>query len=78
MWRRKHSLGSYKSMLKNTGHYIWTSHVQSKMQFYRLSESKVKQIIRHPERIEEGIVPDTVAVMKAAGTADMGDVSSVE
>lgn len=44
--------------------YIWTSHVQYKMKHYKMSETLVKRIIRHPDRVEEAIVPDLVAAMK--------------
>lgn len=46
----------------------WTSHVFMKMMQYGISESRIKRIIRYPKRIEEGIVPETVAVMQPAGT----------
>ncbi|MEK7076595.1 MAG: hypothetical protein AAB967_00020 [Patescibacteria group bacterium] len=39
-----------------------------KMQYYGISEGRVKRIIRFPNRYEEGIVPDTIAVMQPAGT----------
>jgi hypothetical protein len=54
--------------------YIWTAHAHNKMQFYRLSESRVKRIIRHPERIEEAIVPGLVAVMQPAGTTKYSEI----
>lgn len=38
------------------------------MKFYGLSESRIKRIIRFPKRIEEGIAPNTIAVMQPAGT----------
>lgn len=47
--------------------YSWTSHVFAKMMQYGISESRIKRIIRHPNRTEEGIVPETVAVMQPAG-----------
>jgi hypothetical protein len=34
------------------------------MQQYGISESRIKRIIRFPTRTEEGIVPQTVAVMQ--------------
>ena len=34
------------------------------MLFYRISEQKIKSILRSPDRKEEGIAPDTLAVMK--------------
>lgn len=46
----------------------WTSHSRYKMAFYRLSEGLVKRILRSPKRVEEGIAPDTVAMMQSAGT----------
>jgi hypothetical protein len=53
--------------LKNE-RYKWTKHVREKMKFYHLSEGRIKRIIRHPKRIEEGIAPQTVAVMQPATT----------
>jgi adenylate cyclase len=38
-----------------------------KMQYYGISEGRVKRIIRFPKRTEEGIVPDTVTVMQPSG-----------
>ena len=35
-----------------------------KMAFYRLSESRVKRVLRNPGRTEEGIAPDTNASMR--------------
>lgn len=49
---------------KNTERYQWTQHSIMKMQFYGLSEQKVLSIIRRPQRKEEGIVKNTVAVMQ--------------
>lgn len=48
----------------NVGAFVWTNHVKAKMKFYRLSESRVKRVVRHPLRIEEGIAPNTVACMQ--------------
>ena len=61
-------------MAKVEEKYIWTSHAQEKMRFYRLSESRVKNIVRHPERVEEGIAEDTVAVMKPAGGKNYSEI----
>lgn len=47
---------------------FWTRHSKEKMRFYNLSESRVKRILRAPKRIEEGVAPDTVAMMQVAGT----------
>ena len=37
------------------------------MRYYRLSEARVKRVIRNPERVEEGIADDTIAVMQSFG-----------
>ena len=34
------------------------------MVYYGVSEGRIKRIIRHPTRIEEGIAPNTIAVMQ--------------
>ncbi len=38
------------------------------MRQYRLTESRVKRVLNHPKRIEEGIADKTVALMQAAGS----------
>ncbi|OGY58557.1 MAG: hypothetical protein A3C03_01045 [Candidatus Colwellbacteria bacterium RIFCSPHIGHO2_02_FULL_45_17] len=45
----------------------WTNHSQAKMRYYRLSEQRVKRVIRNPFRVEEGIAEDTIAVMQPFG-----------
>jgi hypothetical protein len=51
---------------KNDLRYEWTQHAWMKMQYYGMSEGRIKRIIRFPARIEEGIADDTVAVMQPA------------
>ncbi len=46
----------------------WTQHSMVKMRQYRLTESRVKRILRHPKRLEVGVAPDTVAGMQSAGS----------
>jgi len=53
---------------KDDSRFSWTSHVAEKMQQYGIPESRIRRIIRYPARTEEGIAPDTVAVMQPAGT----------
>jgi len=48
--------------------YVWTNHVLQKMVFYRLSESRVRRVIKNPKRVEEGIAPDTIASMQPSGS----------
>ena len=47
---------------------VWTGHSQIKMRQYRLSESRVKRVLRFPKRLERGVAPDTVAGMQPAGS----------
>lgn len=44
--------------------YVWTHHSHDKMRHYRLSEARIKRIIRHPARIEEGMVEGAIACMQ--------------
>ena len=46
--------------------YLWTEHSRMKMRHYRLTESRVKRIIRHPARIEEGVLEHAIAAMQPA------------
>jgi hypothetical protein len=45
---------------------LWTPHAEYKMRGYGLSPQRVLRIIRHPERVEEGILEGAVAVMQPA------------
>lgn len=47
---------------------IWTRHSKDKMRYYRLSENRIKRVLKSPQRKEIGIAPRTVAVMQKAGT----------
>ena len=51
-------------MQKNKEKYAWTRHSREKMRYYKLTESRVKRIIRHPARVEEGILEGAVACMQ--------------
>ena len=44
----------------------WTHHARAKMNFYKLSESRVRRVLNYPKRIEEGVAPKTVAMMQPA------------
>lgn len=43
---------------------FWTNHAKAKMNFYRLSEQRVRRVLHSPKRVEEGIAPKTVAMMQ--------------
>ncbi len=43
----------------------WTEHVKYKLRQYGLSKSKLMQLMRKPERKEEGIAPGTTALMQS-------------
>jgi len=49
---------------KNNEKYQWTLHSIEKMKFYGLSEQKILGVIKRPQRKEEGIVENTIAVMQ--------------
>ena len=52
--------------------YQWTYHARDKMAFYKLSEGRVRRVIKTPMRTEEGIAPDTVAVMQPSSLKGSG------
>lgn len=47
---------------------LWTKHSKRKMQYYQLSESRLKRVLNNPKRKELGIAPGTVAVMQSTGS----------
>jgi len=47
---------------------LWTKHSLDKMKFYGLSKQRIKRILRNPQRIEEGIIPGTVALMQSTNS----------
>ena len=51
---------------RETERMSWTSHSLFKMQFYGLSEQRIRRVLKNPQRKEEGIIPGTVAVMQVA------------
>lgn len=55
-------------VFKIASRFVWTQHARQKMRFYRIPEAKVKQIFNHPNRVEKGIAPRTIAAMKIAGS----------
>ena len=46
----------------------WTKHVKEKMKFYGLSEGRLRRLLSNPKRKQEGIVPETIAIMQPAGS----------
>jgi len=59
---------------QNDSKYEWTGHAWEKMQYYGISEGRIKRIIRFPTRIEEGVADETVAVMQPAGTKNYQEI----
>jgi hypothetical protein len=53
---------------KDTPEISWTKHAAQKMRYYGISESRVKKVLKNPKRIEEGIAPNTVALMQPLKT----------
>lgn len=56
-----------QSLLQSMKDLFWTAHAKAKMEYYRLSESRVRRVIKNPERIEQGIADDTIALMQPHG-----------
>ena len=54
--------------------YLWTRHAHDKMGYYRLTESRVRRIIRYPARVEEGICEGAVAAMQPAGAKKYSEI----
>lgn len=54
--------------IKNDRRFFWTNHVKGKLLQYGLSPTMVKKVINRPERTEEGVAPETVAVMMRKDT----------
>lgn len=59
---------------KNDHKYTWTYHSKGKLIQYGIGPGLVKRIIRHPERKEEGIAEQTIAVMKTKGKKNTQEV----
>ena len=59
-------------MLKLRKVLVFTHHARAKMQFYKLSESRVRHVLHSPKRIEEGVAPKTVAMMQPGSVKKSG------
>lgn len=55
-------------ILASRENYHWTDHVKRKIRQYGLSESRIKRVLRHPNRVEIGVAEDTMAGMQPAGS----------
>lgn len=53
---------------KNSEQFVWTNHSIDKMRQYGLSEQRVRSVLHTPKRKEEGVAPNTSAVMQSTGT----------
>lgn len=51
---------------KNTEKYEWTQHAVIKMKQYGLTAQRILRVVKNPQRVEEGIVKNTIAVMQPA------------
>src|SRR6056297_3979890 len=43
---------------------VWTKHAQKKIRYYSLPKTKLKRMLYEFDRKEQGIAPNTIAVMK--------------
>ncbi len=53
---------------KDDDEITWTRHAIEKMKYYGISENKIRNILWRPTRIEEGIAPQTIAIMQSGGS----------
>jgi len=53
---------------KNSEELVWTNHSIDKMKQYQLSEQRIRRVLHTPKRKEEGIAPNTIAVMQSTGS----------
>jgi hypothetical protein len=53
---------------KSTEKYEWTQHAVIKMKQYGLTAQRILRVVKNPQRTEEGIVKNTIAVMQPAST----------
>ena len=49
---------------KNTEKYEWTQHAVIKMKQYGLTAQRILRVVKNPQKVEEGIVKNTIAVMQ--------------
>jgi len=71
--RKPRSVWGFKAP-KNDRNVTWTMHVVSKMLYYGISEGLIRRVIKSPKRMEEGVAPDTIAVMQPTGQKQQKEV----
>ncbi|MEA2113200.1 MAG: hypothetical protein U9P63_00895 [Patescibacteria group bacterium] len=59
---------------RDTKELCWTRHIKEKMLYYRISEGRLKRILRTPQRSEVGIAPNTVALMHRGNTKKPSEI----
>jgi hypothetical protein len=59
---------------RDTKEIHWTEHIKEKMKQYQLSERRILKVFRNPERKEEGVAPETIAVMQTAGRRHLYEI----
>jgi|YelNatPaOPRAMG01_1025707.scaffolds.fasta_scaffold63360_2 hypothetical protein len=53
-----------KAVINSFKSILWTRHARFKMNYYKLSEARVKKVLHSPKRIEEGVALKTMAAMQ--------------
>jgi hypothetical protein len=64
------------SFLKRPAQLEWTLHAKAKMNHYRLTPSRVRHVLHTPKRVEEGIAPNTIAMMQPVSMKIIGKKES--
>lgn len=62
--------------LKKPVQLQWTVHAKAKMNHYRLTPSRVRHVLHSPKRVEEGIAPNTIAMMQPVSMKIVGKKES--
>ncbi len=59
---------------ENNKGFYWTNHIKRKMMYYRLSEGRLRRILKNPTRREKGVALNTIAVMQPAQTKKPSEI----
>ena len=59
---------------QNDKNFYWTRHIKEKMKYYRISEGRLRRILKSPFRREKGIARGTIAVMQPARTKKPSEI----
>ena len=53
-----------KAIINSFKSILWTHHARFKMNYYKLSEARIRKVLHSPKRVEDGVAIKTIAVMQ--------------